>query len=130
MLVHDKGHLYAVVDYPTGLLQQEIQFVKKVGARFPGNSLPESDGTNCQEVIRVLIDRCKYLNSQIPSKQTTRIIELLRNALYLFEYRAADQKDNLRGLFQMSNVRSDLVDIESVPACTICGHIMPHSHLE
>ncbi len=134
MKVLDRGHRYLVRCYtPEGTPdggEEILQFFKRIGERYPGNEGVPEVGTNCQELLRVLIDRALYLNGQIPCPQTIRIIELLRTALYLFEYRAAEQKDKLVKFFRMPNVRSDLVGFEAVPACPACGHVYPHSHIE
>lgn len=133
MKMIEPGHRYKIQDYPCTneepdlLSLQEIQFVEKVGNKFPGN-LKEENGTNCQEILRVLINRCIYLNNQKPSPKTIRIIEQLRNTLYLFEYHAAELKDKLDVFFQMKSIRPNLVGIEEINPCKICGHIYPHSH--
>jgi hypothetical protein len=106
----------------------ELTFMKRVGEGYPGNEGFPHGGTNCQEVLRALIRRTLYLNGQISCPQSIRIIEQLRNALYLFEYRAAERKDKLKEFFRMPNIRSDLVGIEDIPTCPKCGHIFPHTH--
>jgi hypothetical protein len=133
MRILDPGHQYVVANYPCDggepiIDELWIGFVKKIGERFPGNEPPESNGTNCQELLRVIINRCLYLNDQKPSPQTVRIIELARTQLYLFEYRAAELKGKLQDFFIMSEIRSDLIGIENVKPCTVCGHIYPHGH--
>lgn len=131
MRVVDPGHKYILdeLDKDDGGLIYLI-FVKRLGEKYPGNTGRARGGTYCQDVLRALIDRCKYLNNQIPCPQTIRIIELLRTALYLFEYRAAELKGELPSFFRMEEIRSDLVGIEGVVACKKCGHLYPHEHLE
>lgn len=127
--VDDPGHNYLLQNYhPQGhadLIRpvQPLVFFKKVGDKFPGNEPPEYIGTNCQEVLRALIDRCLYLQSQIPCVETKLIIGHLRNSLRLFEDRALRVKD--LGIFSPHS----LGGIEEIPACKVCGHIYPHSHV-
>lgn len=131
MKVVDPGHKYILdeLDKDDGGLIY-LTFVKRIGDRYLGNSGHAYGGTYCQDVLRALIDRCKYLNNQISCPQTIRIIELLRTALYLFEYRAAEIKGELPSFFRMEEIRSDLVSIEDVIACKQCGHLYPHQHVE
>lgn len=122
----DKGHLYVVDEYAPHagwpcLYEQKIRFIKKIGERFPGNEGQEWSGTNCQELLRVLIKRCLYLNSQIPCAETPAVIEHLRSALLLFEQRAERVKGLSLGPYPLC--------IEDVPTCRVCGHIHKHSHV-
>lgn len=52
----------------------------------------EEEGTNCQEVIKSLIDRVKFLDNQLHWEQNKDIIHHLRMALVLFEARALIRK--------------------------------------
>jgi hypothetical protein len=130
MIVSDPGHAYNVLWFdPEGkepaLIPRRgssITFFKKIGEKFPGNEGSPAWGTNSQEVIRVLLDRARYLNIQIPCKETDSVIYYLRRALFAFELRAARVKD-------MRLPEDISVDrIEEFPFCNICGHIYPHSH--
>ena len=86
MKILDAGHHYEL-DCLDGDETQSLVFVKRSGPKFPFNegSYP---GTNCQEVLRALIDRCQYLQAQAPCAETKSIIANLRAALLLFELRA------------------------------------------
>jgi hypothetical protein len=124
MKVLDLGHAYSVDGYPHDhrlgeltFATQLVEFVKKVGDNFPGNRPPEHSGTNCQEILRVLIDRVKYLNQQKPSEENLDILLFLRLSLYKFEKRAA----RLKGV-SFSNTSH----IEELEPCKICGHIFDH----
>ena len=88
MEVIDPGHYYVVENYD-GSGIQKLYFLKRVGKGYPFNQPPPHKGTNCQEVIRVLIDRVKYLDKQIPCDENKLIIKNLQSALWLFEKRAA-----------------------------------------
>lgn len=126
MKIIDPGHHYELTSYSPEekysgtLYPQQLYFVKKIGDRFPGNTGRPQHGSNCQEVIRALIDREKYLYNQIPCSETKSIIELHRASLFLFEIRAAREKGT--GINPKTNL------IEEIPPCQICGHIFPHSH--
>src|SRR5258707_13345918 len=52
-----------------GVCMQTLQFVKREGEGYPGN-IGHHEGTTMQEVLRVLIDRAKYINGQIPCDET------------------------------------------------------------
>lgn len=125
MIEKDKGHRYALTSYsfkndgPTDTAFDLI-FVKKIGEGYPGNKPPEFQGTNCQEVLRALIARCKYLYNQIPCVETESSLYYLRRALFAFELRAARIKDAKlpETVF--------LHDIEMQPHCFSCGHIYIH----
>ena len=122
MQVLDPGHCYSVdyfdnVDGDGNQIVEPlpIQFMKRIGDKFPGNEGPPVPGTNCQEVLRVLIDRVKYLENQVPCKENRVIIGELRNTIQLFEWRAAQRHGTECQIFAE--------DVENVPACPVCGHI-------
>lgn len=125
MKIKDLGHCYSVDVYPhdgQSVTNSEFtfQFIKRIGERFPGNTGEPRDGTNCQELLRVLIDRCIYLNKQIPCDETERIIEHLRIALMLFERRAERIKGYEPMVFEYP--------VEKIQPCKLCGHIYQHQH--
>lgn len=78
--------------------------MKRVGPGYPGNEAPAYGGTNIQEVLRVIIDRTKYLNNQIPCWVNVACILLYRLALNLLEYRAAKRhKRKFRFILKIEN---------------------------
>jgi hypothetical protein len=101
----DKGHLYEISSYD-GYLRQEIRFMKREGVGYPGN-FGKYAGTNCQELLRVLIDRIQYLDNQIECKENKKIIKKLSKSLLLLETRALKRHGN----------------IDKLQTCTTCGHI-------
>jgi len=111
----DPGHAYLVnnIDGPD---KQLIRFVKRVGPGYPFNQAPEHQGTNCQELLRVLIDRVAYLDKQIAADENKEILSHLKHALWLFEARATQR----HGL----NPPKYTDDIADRPVCEICGHIV------
>jgi hypothetical protein len=106
MKVLDRGHVYQV-DVYDGDGELFIRFMKREGVGYPGNT-GTHPGTNCQELLRVLIDRVRYLDNQIQCEENKKIIDNLVEALLLFEIRAIRRHGN----------------IEKLPTCSICGHII------
>lgn len=116
----DPGHVYEVDCLDVGT-PQTITFVKREGPGYPFN-VGHHAGTNCQEVIRVLIDRVKYLQRQIACSENELVIDHLRAALRLFEERAAFR--HKRDLPPIP------IEIELMPTCTECGHIGCDAHAQ
>lgn len=87
--VIDPGHVYSLpnVEHP-GV--QCLHFIKRSGGAVKYDT--EHPGTNVQSVLRVLIDRTKYLNSIIPAVENDDILYHLRMALVGYEGRAYRRK--------------------------------------
>jgi hypothetical protein len=114
MEVIDPGHKFRLQGYDGGE-PQVLVFMKREGKGYPFN-VGHHSGTNCQEVIRALIERVKYLQQQVACDQNEQIIQLLRQSLRLFEDRAAQRRGQpLPSIFQK--------DIELLATCSTCGHI-------
>jgi len=118
MEVIDAGHKYKLkeLDANEGQDRSVLTFVKRCDPpeKYPGNS-NSYPGTTIQEVLRALIDRCKYVDNQIPCYQTKWCITLFRNAIWLLEKRAAER--------HRRTLVSTKQDIENEPTCNLCGHI-------
>jgi len=116
MKILDPGHEYILAE-----LDKEdhewplhtLRFVKREGDNFPGN-VGHYHGTTTQEVIRVLIDRIKYVDNQKPHGTNRRALLLLRDILIVLEERAASQHGLLLGYFNC--------EVEDIPVCPHCGH--------
>lgn len=119
MKIIDAGHKY-VLESLDGDLQQVLTFVKRDGNKFPFNR-GSYTGTNCQEVLRALIDRAEYLYKQEQSAETELIIANLKNVLFLFEVRAARKHNRLLDLVSAQEL------INGQP-CKKCGHIGCNQH--
>jgi hypothetical protein len=122
MKVLDPGHEYTVdnIDGGEGSCSY-LRFVKREGDQYPGN-VGHYPGTNIQEVCRVLIDRIKYLDGQIPCVENLRALDSLRHVIYLMERRAAFRHHRSlseEGVFW---------NIETKPTCKVCGHIECEEH--
>jgi len=117
MKVQDPGHSYTL-DHLDDEDTECLTFVKRMGDMYPGNKTAYP-GTNMQEVIRALIDRCKYVNRQAENLYTERAIFYLRDAFYELEARAAVRHN--RDMFPIGYF--DKIPIEQHPYCKKCGHI-------
>lgn len=85
MRIIDAGHIYELdyLDNENSLYKDKsniLRFVKREGKNFPFNN-NHHPGTNCQEVLRALIDRSEYLNKQQQCAETEAIVGLLKSAL-------------------------------------------------
>lgn len=119
MRVVDPGHEYSLDSYDGGE-SVRLVFVKREGEGYPFNA-GHHPGTNCQEVIRVLIDRVKYLQKQIPCEENELIINNLRSCLWAFEGRAAKRHGRASVLPWQEKYQA--IPVEEQPTCTGCGHI-------
>lgn len=135
MRVVDPGHVYELAHLdedksPTLAQVGHLRFVKRVGAKFPGNAPPAHPGTTTQEVIRALIDRAHYVDAQDPDPRNGEVVEHLRQALYLLEERAAQRRGERlpkrawrSGLDGRAVGARVLHAVEDEPTCRACGHI-------
>lgn len=78
------GHSYILnqLDAKANTKPQRLDFVKRLPHHSP------SPGVTNQEVIRVLIDRVKFLDAELPNDVNSQIVYHLRMALVLHEARA------------------------------------------
>ncbi len=114
MTVIDPGHEYSL-DTLDGAMVQHLVFVKREGARYPGN-IGYHPGTTIQEVLRALIDRLTYCHGQLPCTESEACLELLKSALCLQETRAARQHGRLL------NCTVEEI-ISGTGKCVDCGHM-------
>lgn len=121
MRILDAGHIY-LLDSLDGGTEQQLTFVKREGDNFPFNQGSHS-GTNCQEVLRALIDRTRYLLSQKPCMETEQALHNLESALAWFEVRAARRHNRHLDLYSAQQ----LVCAET---CRICRHVGCKGHYE
>lgn len=122
MKVLDPGHVYGLANLdvpeegPIRLTHSGLNFVKRVGDKYPGNTPPAHFGTTLQEVWRACIDRLQYLDKQDPHPVNQRVILNLRSCIYALEQRTAERHGR-----KLST--SNLNRIELLPVCEKCGHI-------
>lgn len=114
MRILDAGHIYRLEGYNGGE-SQVLTFIKRQGDGFPFNE-GEHGGTNCQEVLRALIDRTEYMMRQIPCAETEAAVGCMKTALFLFESRAARRHSRHLDL-------PDLSAAVRMQPCTQCGHL-------
>lgn len=120
----DPGHEYLLSSYD-GQQENRLVFMKREGEGYPFN-VGHHAGTNCQEVIRALIARLKYLQSQIPCDENLGALCHLRGALTAFEWRAARRHG--RVLYLPSD-GPPFCEIEELPTCVTCGHVQCTAHV-
>lgn len=118
MKVLTPGHRY-VVHHVGDDGDQIIQFVQRRDIHGePFSTHPhfkkETPGILSQELIRVLIDRTLYLNAEEPCLEDVEIVKHLRDALTLYEARAARK-----------NIEK-IVKVEEAEVCDECHHILCH----
>lgn len=133
MRVVDPGHLYEL-NTLDGVIDVKLQFVKRCGENYPGNSEPPYPGVTTQEVLRALIDRTKYVNGQHACEENEAALHCLRDALVEFERRAARVRGDTvvlrRALHSVTDLLNDQWgEVEKLPVCERCGHIACTKHL-
>lgn len=114
MKIIERGHIY-LAEGVAGAEPQKIVFVKNRGEKYPGNEGDPHPGILCQELMRILIDRTAYLNSQGSCMETEHSLAALRSALAWFEVRAARCRGDKIELNHAD-------DLEHQPTCSTCGH--------
>ena len=124
MKVLDPGHDYLLNTLDGGELVR-LRFVKRdrPKEKYPGN-VGEHPGTNCQEVMRALIDRLLYLDWQVPCMENTRCVAALRECIILLEHRAARRHGRELSLAVLRTA------FEALPTCTTCGHVECREHVQ
>ncbi len=90
------GHRY-LLDHLDGEKKTLLQFVQRAPIHQP------CEGITNQEVLRVVIDRVKELNKEVPWDNNARILYHLRMALALHEARAVERHIERNGL-EVENV--------------------------
>jgi hypothetical protein len=113
----EPGHVYSVANVD-GPGEQTIRFVRRRDEH--AKLLEESEeGILSQELLRVLIDRVRYLNDEDPCAEDVEIIVRLRESLRLFETRASRRTIEKMPMVEMAD------------ACPICHHLLcAHRHPE
>ena len=93
MKVIVEGHTYELERHEVkldGYPVERLQFVNKV-KQEDGSLVLVADGTTNEEVLRVLIDRMKYLNGRVPCRENSIVITKLEESLMWLEKRTADR---------------------------------------
>lgn len=113
------GHLFDLASLD-GDFQQRLQFVERMGTKYPGN-LEARPGTTNQEVCRALISRMEYVDNQWPCLETKLSLIKAREIILLHEIRAKQQ-------YRKFLPNLDISSIELFATCPVCGHILCEEH--
>lgn len=106
MKVLTEGHKYELVNFENKETSgQTIQFIEKstdpsgIGRCGDGTTLyTMNDGTTNEDVLEMLIDRMKYLQTKVPCKENACCITHLEEGLMWLEKRTRDRiKRNVEG---------------------------------
>jgi hypothetical protein len=118
MNIIDPGHAFRlnILDgHDDPRITQTLIFVKRQGAKFPGNE-DHYPGTTSQEVLRALIARAHYVTAQEYHYANSVLIKRCRELLFELELRAAYRHGRVL-------TQSFPFMIEKEPTCSKCGHI-------
>lgn len=85
MKVNVPGHNYSVANFENPDKDQTIQFIHKE----PTGTI--CDGTTNEELLKVLIDRTKYLNEKFPCRENSIAITKMQEALMWFNERTIER---------------------------------------
>lgn len=88
MKIEIEGHSYSVKNHLGDVSHIDFYLDSSIDKEPNTSFVKDRNGTTCQELIRVLIDRVKFLDNQKPSKYNEEILKNLRLALSGFEFRA------------------------------------------
>lgn len=113
MKILDAGHSFALRCLDGGD-PQIIQFVKRMGAKYPGNK-SNYPGTSLQECWRAEISRLLYVDQQEHDDNNIQCVENLRDNIRRLETRAAVRHNR--------PVPEFWTNVEDMPTCNKCGHV-------
>lgn len=117
----DPGHRYELASLDGGD-PQELRFVKRIGADYPGNEPPAHPGTTVQEVLRALLDRLDYVDRQRPCDETKAARGHVAAALVELEQRVRRE----RGQEPLPAYLTHRIDWQM--PCPTCGHVQCLNH--
>jgi len=95
MKVIRDAHLYEL-ESMEGTFPQRVQFIEKEEryrtlAAMDKTFVTVNDGTTNEEVLKMLIDRCKKLGEKLPCRENSIAVTKLEEALMWFEKRTANR---------------------------------------
>ncbi len=92
MKCHDDCHHYTLEGFEGPEGDQDIKFINKAPVDGDLGKLETvHDGTTNEEVLKMLIHRCKVLNDKLYSEATSRAIHKMKDALMWLESRTKDR---------------------------------------
>lgn len=116
MIIVEPGHTYGLHNIGPGLYKDIGHIVQFKRTRDERGRLldpaEQREGPLAQELLRVLIDRTLYLNAEDPCNEDVAIVGHLRDALRLYEARAA----------RRTIEKMPMPERESL--CGVCGHLL------
>lgn len=104
------GHVYELRELGSNDAQK-LTFVRRSGGAVTYDK--EWAGLRSQEVLRVLIDRTKYLHDVLPCKETEEALYHLRRALFMYEARAYRRKQDT--VNRTTSDHDERVDFSDIP---------------
>lgn len=118
MEVLDRGHDYLLASLD-GREPIRLTFVKRNDPpdKYPGNDSAYG-GTQIQEVLRALIERCHYLEGQVPCMQTEAVLVAFERSLWILEQRHTERHGDPDAMDIYP-----IKDIDLRGVCQGCGHI-------
>lgn len=124
MRIIDPGHKYLLHSLDNAA-PETLTFAKRSGGPVVYDE--EHPGTTTQEVIRVAIDRIKYVDTLLPCDENSAALFYLRMALWSLEARAYRRKCQHLARVDAPHRESPVpffpTGIEDLPICPSCGHI-------
>lgn len=139
MKIVEPGHLYVAQAYaareadgkPVETALDLVRFRKRIGDGYAPNQPPAYAGTSTQELLRIIIDRSKYVQAQKTHTANIAVIDRAQRSIWSLEDRAA----YLRGEEYQRTWHHDLSQwmnsghgIEDAGTCDVCGHIFCRQH--
>lgn len=95
------GHRYALANFEDPEKSQEIQFIHREEGQLVGSLTTVSDGTTSEEVLAMLLDRLRFLNAKLPSRESALAITHCEIAESFLERRTKDRrKRGVEGTYQ------------------------------
>ncbi len=98
MKILREGHEYELEDFENdNVTNQILQFIEKVPEGK--NLITVNSGTTNEEVLAVLINRLRYLNTKFPCRENSIVITKLEESLMWLEHRTKlRQRQNVEGM--------------------------------
>ncbi len=91
MNILDPGHCYKLDLFDDSTEGIQLQFIKK--EEVDGELKTTVNGTTNEEVIKALVDRLRFLQKRLASRENAIVITKLEEALMWLEKRTADRKE-------------------------------------
>jgi hypothetical protein len=90
MVIQTPGHKYLLPNFEKREEYQQIQFIEK--QQMGPDLVTVNDGTTNEEVLTMLIDRLKFLNEKLASRETSVAIRKCEEALMWLNARTKERQ--------------------------------------